>query len=161
MVPFKWIDLLSSPKWGNGHVLIWFLTQWWMCVMVKHELHEPVSCMVIKNSQYSFTGALQRPSNIICVLANIQPTCLLPCFCSNIQYIPTHCLEVKELYISMWRITIYISFYLCEIIQDGFLFVLYWFSDRFLFHIQLHIISCCDILEKKVTWRLKLISVVE
>lgn len=39
-----------------------------------------VCCRRSINSESSFTSALQKQSNIICVTATTQATCLLPCF---------------------------------------------------------------------------------
>lgn len=77
MVPFKWIDLLSSPqmeKWASidmipDSVMDVFDGKTWTALA-------SVRCGVRRNPGSSFTGALQSQSNIICVAVNTRRTCL-------------------------------------------------------------------------------------
>lgn len=176
MVPFKWIDLLSSPQMGK----------WASIDMIPDSVMDvfdgktratwaSVCCRVSRNSENSFTRALQRQSNIICVTTNTQATCLLPCFLEGKKALTY---KVKILFTLLWTWK-YLNIFMSRIIISVYTFVKlfkmvftlfsHWFlKNWFSFHFQLHFMpGGCRYFSKggpfkmKVTWRLKSISAVE
>lgn len=98
-----------------------------------------VCCRVSRNSENSFTRALQRQSNIICVTTNTQATCLLPCFLegkksSNIQSKnPLHVAVDLKVFEHFHVKNNYIGLYVCEIIQDGFYVIFSLIFEKLIF----------------------------